>query len=261
LTLHEIGGMSKIHPFARWVQMGEDLACRHADLVVSTLPGAFEHLKMRGLTEDRFRWSPQAANPVSPDPVPLPSEHNELLDSLRENGRIIGVMAGGLVPAINLPLLLEAAPMAASAGVDVVIVGSGELEDLARKATGKNVHLLPRIHQAAMPSLLARVDFGISGSQNLNLYRYGVSPNKVTEYMASGLPVVLSVPCAKNLVEDAQAGFVTGAESSEQLASGMIKLAAMSQVERLAMGKKGKQYIEANASISTIARQYLNWIN
>lgn len=259
MTLYDLGGVSRSHPFARWVQRGEDLACRKASLVISTLPGAFEHFKTRGLSESRFRWSPQGCAVPSNSPETLPEEHAQLFASLRAKGRTIGVMTGGLVPAINLPLLLEAAPIAASRGVSVVIVGSGELEGLVRNAIGEDLHLLPRIPQGAMPSLLAAADFGISGSNNLNLYRYGVSPNKVSEYMANGLPVVLHVPYGKNLVEEAGAGVVVGADSAANLAGAMVSMANLSHEERAEMGRRGQNFMRTRASIPVLAQQYLSW--
>jgi glycosyltransferase involved in cell wall biosynthesis len=259
LTLFEIGGISKKHPFAIWVQKGEDLACQRADLVISTLPDALQYLKTRGLPQNRFRWSPQsAAEPRSPQKSP-PEEHLQLLEGLRAKHRKIAIMTGGLVRAINLPLLLEAAPMVEEDGVEIVLVGSGEMESLVRNCSARNVHLLPRVNQDCIPGLLARADFGVAGFNNLGIYKFGVSPNKVTEYLSHGLPVVLYVPKSRNLVDEANAGIVTDAESPENLAAALRKMSVLSVEDRQKLGASGKEFIEQHATIRMVAQSYINW--
>lgn len=259
LTLYEVGGVSSKHPFAMWVQKAEDLACKKADLVISTLPDAIQHFRQRGLAPERFRWSPQSAAERSPSQKSLPLQHMSLLNRLRAEKRTVGIMTGGLVKAINLPLLLEAAPQIESDGIEIVLVGSGEMEDLVRKCPAKNVHLLPRVSQDVIPELLALADFGIAGFNNLSIYRFGVSPNKVTEYLCNGLPVVLYVPNSKNLVEEASAGIVTGADSATHLANALRQMSNLSTEEREILGRNGRTFIESHATIRKVAESYIHW--
>jgi glycosyltransferase involved in cell wall biosynthesis len=51
LTLTELGGMSKRNPFVVLLQVAENSAYRHADLVVSLLPNTLDHMRSHGLSD------------------------------------------------------------------------------------------------------------------------------------------------------------------------------------------------------------------
>lgn len=84
------GGLSERHPFTRAMQHAEDYYCRHADLVISVLPNAIEHLAARGLTLD---WYAVASNGVGAmtdrkSQVP-PESHLAVLQNARAAGRFV----------------------------------------------------------------------------------------------------------------------------------------------------------------------------
>jgi glycosyltransferase involved in cell wall biosynthesis len=63
LSLVELGSYSERHPFIRFTQWVEDFAYRKADLVVSTMPKAYEHMKTRGLSAEKYLWIPNGMDP------------------------------------------------------------------------------------------------------------------------------------------------------------------------------------------------------
>jgi len=74
LSLVALGSYSENNPFIRLTQWVEDFAYRRADLVVSALPKAYEHMKTRGLLPQKFVW---ISNGVDPDDL-LPRQRAPL---------------------------------------------------------------------------------------------------------------------------------------------------------------------------------------
>src|SRR5690606_17804391 len=58
LTLCELGGVSVSHPFIRLLQWVECRAYRNADMVLSNLKYAWQHMEKHGLDKKKFHWLP-----------------------------------------------------------------------------------------------------------------------------------------------------------------------------------------------------------
>jgi glycosyltransferase involved in cell wall biosynthesis len=81
----ELGGMSRWHPFILWVQWAEDFAYRHADVVVSMLPKAKEHMCSRGMDPDKYVYVPNGVDLGDWDnPEALPSQIAAALAGLKQ---------------------------------------------------------------------------------------------------------------------------------------------------------------------------------
>ncbi|MBE9157906.1 glycosyltransferase [Nodosilinea sp. LEGE 06152] len=76
----------------------------------------------------------------------------------------------------------------------IVFMGYGELEDLVRNyaAQFSNIHFFPAVPPAEVLSYTRTADVGISLIENTCLSYYYCLPNKVFEYMAAGLPIIVS---------------------------------------------------------------------
>ncbi len=137
-------------------------------------------------------------------------------DTLRQRYGMTGfavVYAGAHGPANGLGLVLDAAEQLQNDAPDVefVLVGDGvDKEALVAEAAQSgltNVRFLDPIPKSEMPGLLAAADAGLHVLADVPLFRYGVSPNKLFDYMAAGLPVVTNCPGeVEAIVTSAEAG-------------------------------------------------------
>ena len=57
-----------------------------------------------------------------------------------------------------------------------------------------------------MPELLNQFDALYVGLQRQPLFRFGVSPNKLMDYMMAGKPVVFAIDAGNDMVAEAQCG-------------------------------------------------------
>ena len=95
LSPMELGNISKWHPFILWVQLAENFAYRHADVVVSMLPKAQEHMVAHGMESSKFHYIPNGIDTEEWENIArLPSELSETLTKLKLHGRPIVGYAG-----------------------------------------------------------------------------------------------------------------------------------------------------------------------
>ncbi|MGH8253084.1 MAG: glycosyltransferase family 4 protein, partial [Steroidobacteraceae bacterium] len=154
----ELGGMSRSHPFIRWLQHAEDRACRVSDRVVSMLPMADLHLISRGMDRSKFVHIPNGIDPdewVEAAAVALPVPHQEVIQKLREAGSKLVCYAGAHGVANALPTLLEAARLCTDDMVTFILVGTGPdkpaLRDRAMRDGLRNVVFLDPVPKASIP--------------------------------------------------------------------------------------------------------------
>lgn len=262
LSPMELGRMSKWHPFIMWVQMAEDYAYRHADKVVSILPKAKEYMCSRGMAPQKFVYVPNGVDEEEwAQSADLPQEVKESLDALRAKGLPLVGYAGTHGLSNALDVLLDAASRL-KGKAEVVMVGMGPDREalLARVASEglTNVTMLPAIPKQSIPRFLDDVDIAYIGWHPNPLYRFGISPNKLMDYMMAGKPVVHSVSAGNDPVTEAGCGITVPPGDIVAVVDAVLELAAMSQSARNCMGQAGKTAILQNQTYKVLAKRFLN---
>lgn len=173
--------------------------------------------------------------------------------------RFTFVYAGAHGPANGLSLLLDAAAEVRDELPEVgfLLVGDGaEKQDLMSAAAARglsNVRFLDPLPKSEVPKLLAAADCGLHVLADVPLFRYGVSPNKLFDYMAAGLPVITNTPGeVADLVEEAGAG---AACAPHELAQAIRQITKASARQRQAWGTSGRDFIARTRSRTALARR------
>ncbi len=99
------------------------------------------------------------------------------------------------------------------------------------------------------------------GWQNKEIYKFGVTPNKLFEYMAAGKPVIQALSHAENLVSKAGAGIACEAENHEAIIEAFNEILRRPESERIAMGERGKKFVIENYAYVTLADKFLSFIH
>ena len=100
----------------------------------------------------------------------------------------------------------------------------------------ENVEFLPAVKRDEVPELLAQFDALYVGLQRQPLFRFGVSPNKLMDYMMAGKPVILPLTPVTTWWPRLAAVFRSRPEDSAAIAGAAEQLAAASKEELTAMG-------------------------
>ena len=260
----ELGGMPRWHPFIVWMQRCEDAACAGADLVVSLLPKACAHLRAHGMAADRFVHVPNGIDPGewNDDPVALPAQHAAAIAAARERGDLLVAYAGAHGVANALGTLLDAAALLRDEPICWLLIGSGpEKAALAARVRADRldkVALLDPVPKAAIPALLGAMDVLYLGLQREPLFRFGISPNKLMDYMMAARPVVCAIAAGNDPVSDAGCGETIAPEDPQALAAAVQRLRAMPAEARARLGRAGRAYVEAHHTYPVLARNFLD---
>ncbi|MBN1879719.1 glycosyltransferase family 4 protein [bacterium] len=266
LSPMELGGLSAWHPFIWSLQRAENYGCRHADMIVSVLPAAGPHLEEHGMTSDRFLYIPNGIvlDDWRTNGVVSQTTLDMIRDFRKKNGFLIGY-TGGLALSNAMDVLVDAAadPRLMSEGIGIVCVGDGaEKNRLIKKAKllNSNCMFLPPVPKNTIPSLLREFDGLYLGWNRSSLYRFGISPNKLFEYMMSGLPIIHAVAAANDPVKESGCGLSISPDNAPELCRAILSLAAMPLKSRLEMGKKGSEYVIGSHDITRLARIFVDEI-
>lgn len=259
----ELGGISPRHPFIVLLQWAEDFAYRTAGKVVSMLPKAATYMVSRGMSPEKFAHIPNGVDLSEWDgqQQPLPSQISEVIRRERAKAHFLVGYAGSHGIANALHNLVQAASRLRDQPVSFLLVGQGpEKVALQRQANElglENMIFLPSIQKAVVPHFLREMDVLYIGWHHNSLYRFGISPNKLMDYMMSGKPVIHAVEAGNDPVADAGCGSSIPPESPIALADAISNLMRADPAELEAMGVSGRHYVEQHHDYRVLAQQFL----
>ncbi|MEN6406733.1 MAG: glycosyltransferase family 4 protein [Thermoguttaceae bacterium] len=265
LSLVDVGGMSRWHPFVMWLQRVENYAYRRADKIVSVLPKVDDYLRERGFDAGKFACVPNGIDldEIAASPESLPDAYASTIARLKAEGRFLVGYVGQHSLSNALDSLVESAAMLKSSNVALVLVGQGpeksRLEAKAKERGADNAVFLPPVPKKVVPAILAQMDALFLGWNRIPLYRYGISPNKLMDYMLSGKPVIHAVDAGNDLVADSRCGVSCVPANPSAIAESIRWLATKCTAEeRAAMGQRGTQYVVERLTYAALARQFLD---
>lgn len=203
---------------------------------------------VKGLPVSKLFCIPNGVNPAAFD------FNHEPVDD-----RFILIYAGAHGPANGLDQVVEAAALLISDERIVFrLVGDGpEKERLVRKAAAHgltNVEFVDSVPKSQVAQMLAEASAGLMVLKEAELFSFGVSPNKLFDYMAASLPIVCNVPGeTAEMVAEAGAGVQTRDGSAEALVDAVREVASWSDEERRRRGESGRVWVSRNHSREVLA--------
>ncbi|MGE0553599.1 MAG: glycosyltransferase family 4 protein [Gemmatimonadales bacterium] len=221
---------------------------RRAERIVVLTRGVGDRLIERGVDPEKIVFAPngvdvEAFEHVVGEPRPV----------------VTFGYAGAHGPANGLDCLLDAAELLRDdPSIRIVCVGDGPLKPVlaarVREAGLSNVSFEPPVSKAEVPGVMARFDVGLMLLREAELFRFGVSPNKLFDYLAAGLPVVSNVGGdVASMIAAAGAGETVAGGSPSALAEAIRRMAARARAERLALGAAGRAWVAANHGRRNVA--------
>jgi glycosyltransferase involved in cell wall biosynthesis len=263
LSLVELAGVSPSHPLVRATAWLERHAYRSADAVVSLLPGTLEHMRGLGLDPARWHYIPNGVDDSVPG-ICTDQPCTLLARKWRSQGRTVIVYAGALGRPNHVESLVQAMALQRDAGqpLAAVIVGRGELQGHLRELVAQlrledRVALFEQIPKHDVLGLLREASAGYISLRPEPLFRFGVSPNKLFDYMLAALPVLFAVRAGNDPVVEAGCGVSVDPGDPQAISAGIAQLAALTEEARQAMGERGRAYVVQRHGYRQLAEDYL----
>jgi glycosyltransferase involved in cell wall biosynthesis len=261
LTLVELGGMSKWHPFVMLIQRAENSFCKHSDIIISLPPCTREYLMQHGMRTDAFHHIPNGVVLEDWDiPYDIPEEHSILLNTLKGKGKFIVGYFGGHAMSNALSFLLEAAKAIRITDIHFVLVGDGTekaaLRQWAMDEKLCNITFLPPVPKLCIPELLKHFDCIYIGGRSSMLYRFGVCINKLYDSMMAGKPIIYAVETPNNDVRDFNCGVVVKPENIMEIVNAINTIYHMDANTCESMGERAKKAVIDNYEYTVLAKRF-----
>jgi glycosyltransferase involved in cell wall biosynthesis len=189
----------------------ERLLVINADRIVCVTAGWEDHLSQLGVSGDRTVVVPNGTEPTD-------FEVAEDREVLRQSFSIDGftaIFAGAQGPKDGIDLILEAARNLPN--MNFLLVGSGPVKAAcqrrARDQQITNVEFRDPVPKMELSRLLRACDVGIHAVGSMPVFQRGMSPNKLFDYMAAGLPIVSNAEeGVRRIIRDGECGRLGGVD-------------------------------------------------
>lgn len=205
-TLVEFGSLKKKSILAKLLYAGEKWIYKKADKLIFTMEGGKEYIKDK-------KWDKEIDlnkvyhinNGIDLEAFNQNLTKNTIEDFDLTNKETFKVIYTGTIGIPNkVDVILKTAKLIKERGLDKIIFliyGDGvELEKLINykeKNNLENVIFKNRVEKKYIPYILSNSNLNIFTGAEVELYKYGLSLNKLFDYLASGKPSISNMKCGK----------------------------------------------------------------
>jgi glycosyltransferase involved in cell wall biosynthesis len=254
-TLVDLGAMRVGSPGERLLRALEAFLVRRASVVITLLPGMRSYLGERGLPDHHVVYIPNgadlaafaAAAPAGDEPEAVARSLQEIA-RLKDDGRFVLGYLGAFGRVNRVDVIVRAAALAERRDpgrIGVVLIGEGPERPAAERLTAANpaVAFGVAVPKRFVPTILRALDATVVHTTLTPVYRYGISFNKLFEYMAAERPVVFACESAYDPVQATGAGVTVRPDDADRMAGAFLELAGTTPQARAAMGSAGRSYV------------------
>jgi glycosyltransferase involved in cell wall biosynthesis len=254
-TLVDLGAMRIGSPGERLLRALETFLVRRASVVITLLPGMREYLSERGLPAHHVVYIPNGADlaafaasaAVSDEPEAVIRSLQEIARLTAEGRFVVGYL-GSFGRVNRVDVIVQAAAVAETRDpgrVGVILIGEGPERLEAERLADANpaISFGRAVPKEFVPRILRALDATVVHTTFTPVYRYGISFNKLFEYMAAERPVVFACESAYDPVQAAGAGLSVRPDDPDGLADAFLELAGITPEARAAMGSAGRDYV------------------
>jgi len=230
------------------------LAHKAAHIIV-LMPGGIAYFQALGIPPERLLWLPNGAELTTTSPAPQRCQPRPF--------QLLYCGSHGPANALNTVLDAMAELQCQGVGEDQLIlrlIGDGSskvaLQQRAKALGLRAVHFEPSLPKREIAALTSEADAFVMTMLPLpKLYCYGISFNKLYDYLVAGRPIVSASAAVHDPVREADAGLVVAAGDHLALADAINQVRQLPYLERQRLGANGRAYLEASHTYAHLARK------
>ena len=262
LTPMELGGYSKNHPFIKVMAAAEKSAYRKSDCIVSILPNIKPYVDTLNVNT-LIVTVPNGV--VSADTSSLPPANEKIkakIDQLHSEGNFVVGYAGGISVSNAIMDLIKAAELLKDKKIAFIIIGDGiEKESLLKYKEDNNldkVYFFSSIKKQEIHNTLSEMDGLYIGSKKSRLYNYGMSANKIYDYMLVGKPIISALDTEHSPLHYSKVAFQAVAEDPESIAKIIEELVKLDASQIDGIKDKSINYLLDHYTYDKLAERFAN---
>ena len=246
--LVDIGGLNKKSLVFYLFKKIEKLLYKKSKFISSTLPFIDNHVASCGADPKKIFFIPNGLNTSK-------IVFEEKYDGGDSNNMNVYYI-GGFSLDHDVENIIQAANLLQRGGdkrFKFTIIGDGVNKKacvkLARSFNLNNIEFKPPVKKEIIFSIQSKADILLACIKDTKSYRFGINLNKICTYLGSARPIVFSGNSPNDLVQESQCGLSVEAENPQKLVEALVRISSLSQVQRIKMGQKGREYVEKKLSI------------
>lgn len=246
-------GISRWNPFIVVIEMLEQYLYKKADKIIMLQPNDKDICKSLNIPEEKTTYINNGVNLERDVDWAKTGRYDEYFN----NGKFNVFYAGSIGKVDDVELIIKAGKILQqrAQNVQIYIIGSGIEKEQKMKEIASdnitNISFIDPVPKNEVQSLLKNAD-ALLYHANTAACRYGISPLKLFDYLASAKPVIFAFNAINNIVKEAECGVTVPPDDPNKLSEAIIDMSKLSKQERKAMGKKGREYVEKYHSIPVL---------
>jgi glycosyltransferase involved in cell wall biosynthesis len=260
-SLVELGGLGEGSLMTRLLYRLEKWAYQAAKGIIFVMPHGRRYLEEVGIDRE---------STVIPNGIRRALVDADLSVKVPERDRypFLAVYAGLLGTANNVDVILDTAKLLEReepGRFGILIYGNGpEQQHLAQRIEAEgisNLHLKEPVSRAEVIGILrGSADATLFTLKPVDVFRYGISPNKISDYLSSGKPMLFSCRAANDIAVEARCGISVEPGDAQAMAAALIQLDKMGPNGRKAMGDRGFRYLQEHYIIEDHADRFAEFV-
>lgn len=266
-TLIDLGAIRKNSIVTKFFERIEKFLYKKADLIVSVLPNAEDHITKYNIDKNKIVYLPNGID-INNFNQALQSKFTaiEASEYFAENKNSFIVSYTGAHGVANgLDTLLKTAKLfEKDSNVKFLLVGDGpEKNKLLKQASElnlTNVTFLERVEKTQVAHILDKSDVCLFHLNKTPVFKYGISSNKLFDYMISGKPMIFAVETSFDFSLESKNGISIEPENPNEMKKAISKLQSMTQEELKLMGENGIKFVEEHHDIQKISLKLKKYI-
>ena len=257
-TLVDYGGVKPNNPVVKWLRRIEKKIYKTADRIVFTMEGAYDYIIEQGWEKKVQREKvAYINNGIDLEQFDFNRNSYQINDSDLENESVFKVIYAGAIRKVNgLDSLLDAAKKTKDPHIKYLIWGDGdEKERLIKRVEDEkinNVTFKGKVDKKYIPFITSKADLNIAHNTPSKLFRFGISFNKLFDYLAAGKPVLCDFPSKYNPAIMWKAGIEVDKPSDENIANAICQIANESHDKYYEMCENARKAVLQKYNFSSL---------
>jgi glycosyltransferase involved in cell wall biosynthesis len=253
-TLIDMKIISKLHPLSIFLQSLEKYLYVKSVKIISLLPYAFEYIQRYNISPQKVAYIPNGVDVKLFSGIPDITEREDItVMYLGSHGQ-----ANGVDTIIEAAAYFDA-NIESSKHLKWRFIGDGDFKEILQKKVTElglhNIFFEDPIPKSKIPQLIAEADITILNLIDIDIYKYGISLNKIFDYLAAKRPTVIGCSARNNPIAEARSGITVVSGDYVAMAKAVDEIAKLPLEKRKSLGESGLQYVMEKHDYRILAKE------